>query len=235
MVNQKIRDNRRRAVVGLGAGHRLAHQPVDGGELGAGQLVGVADDLVDDVGLRRVQRLRRVAQVLGGVEDGVGEGAVEVPQRGQAGDRVVAEPGDRLEAAADLGELGDVVGGQAELLLGLQERPAGVGVVERLQLAGDDPPHLVLDDRVVGPGDGVPGLPVDGTGRRGRCAGGGRRGRGTRGDRGRGPPRPHPARPARRVRTATPWPRGSSVGRRRPTVCIANDARNRYILESVTA
>ena len=79
------------AVVGLGAGHRLAHQPVDGGELGAGQLVGVADDLVDDVGLRRVQRLRRVAQVLGGVEDGVGEGAVEVPQRGQAGDGVVAE------------------------------------------------------------------------------------------------------------------------------------------------
>ncbi len=121
-------------------------------------------DLVDDVGLRRVQRLRRVAQVLGGVEDGVGEGAVEIAQRGQAGDGVVAERRERLEAAADLGELGDVVGGQAEFFLGLQERPAGVGVVERLQLAGDDPPHVVLDDRVVGPGDGVPGLPVDGQG-----------------------------------------------------------------------
>ena len=156
-------------LVRLGAGHRLAHQPVDGGQLGDGQLVGVPDHLVDDVGLGCVQRLGRVPQVLGGVEDGAGEGAVEVPQRGQAGDRVVAEcrlpfGGDRFEEAADLGELGDVVGRQAQLLLGLEERPAGVGVVEGLELAGDDPPHLVLGDGVVGPGDGVARLPVEGEG-----------------------------------------------------------------------
>jgi hypothetical protein len=51
----------------------------------------VADDLVNDVRLGRVERLRRVADVLRGVEDAVGQRAVELAQRDEPGRRVISE------------------------------------------------------------------------------------------------------------------------------------------------
>ena len=80
----------------------------------------MADDLVDDVRLGRVERLGRVADVLRRVEDAVAERAVELAQLDQAGRRVVA----RSRSAArrprgDLVELRDAVLGQRERRLGL--------------------------------------------------------------------------------------------------------------------
>jgi hypothetical protein len=64
------------------------------GEAGRGELVRVADDLVDDVGLGGVERLAGVAQVLGRVEDPVAQRAVEVAQPDQAGGTDIRPTGE---------------------------------------------------------------------------------------------------------------------------------------------
>ena len=59
---------------------RLARGPLQRGEARRAEHVRVAHDLVDDVRLRRVERLGRVAHVLRRVEDALGERAVELAQ-----------------------------------------------------------------------------------------------------------------------------------------------------------
>ena len=121
----------------------------------------MADHLVDQVGLGRVEGCRGVADVLGRVELAVGEGAVELLHRDDPGRRHVVEAGQRLEPVGDLVELRDRVLGQAERLLRLEERPARVLGVLRRQLALDRSPHLVLLLGVADLGDPVPARPLE--------------------------------------------------------------------------
>src|SRR4051794_26856396 len=136
--------------VGLDALRGLAREALELGEARAREHVPVADDLVDDVRLGRVERLGGMADVLRRVEDAMRERAVELAQRDEAGRRVVLEAGQRLQARRDLVELGHPVLGQRESGLRLEELAAGVLLVLRAQLAADRSPDLVLD---VGVGD----------------------------------------------------------------------------------
>ena len=119
------------------------------------------DDLVDDVRLGRVERARRVAHVLGRVEDAVRERAVELAQRHQPGGGHVAEAGQRLQARADVVELRARRrrAGRARDCASRNSR-IGVALVLGRELAADRPPDLLL---VVGvarcAGAGSPGLP----------------------------------------------------------------------------
>ena len=119
-------------------------RPVERGEPVVGQAVAVAEHLVQDVGLRRVERHRVVPDVLGGVEDPVGQRPVELGQRDQPGGGHVAEPGQRAQQLVDLGELRDPGLGQAEPLLALQVGGTGQPLVQPVQLGADDAPDLVL-------------------------------------------------------------------------------------------
>jgi hypothetical protein len=119
----------------------------------------VADHLVDEVGLGRVQRHRAVADVLRRVEDAVAERAEEVAQRDQAGGRVVGPAGQRRQAGAHLVELRDAVGRQLERGGGVAELAAGVLVVLGRQLARHDAPDLVLGVGVLDLRDRLAGLP----------------------------------------------------------------------------
>ena len=83
-------------LVGLDPLGGEAGLALDRGEARAGEQVAVPDDLVDEVGLGRVQRHRAVADVLRRVEDAVAERAEELAQRHEPGGRVVAEAGQRL-------------------------------------------------------------------------------------------------------------------------------------------
>ena len=87
------------------------------------------DDLVDDVGLGRVERLGRVADVLGGVEHAVGQRPVELAQRHEPRRRVVAKARERLEPGGHLVELRDAVLRQPEARLRLEELAHGVALV----------------------------------------------------------------------------------------------------------
>ena len=117
----------------------------------------MADHLVDQVGLRRVGGAR-VADVLGRVEDAVGERAVELTERHKPGGGHVAEAGERLEPGADLLELRDVVPRQAERGVGVAEGAAGVALVLGPQLAADRAPDLLLVVGVVDRGRRLPGV-----------------------------------------------------------------------------
>jgi hypothetical protein len=110
----------------------------------------VADDLVDQVGLRRVERRRRVADVLRRVELEVLQRAVELLHRDDARGRHVVETRQRREPVGDLVELRDAIHRQVERRLRLEERLAGVPGVLRRQLALDRAPHLLL---LLGVGD----------------------------------------------------------------------------------
>lgn len=72
-------------VLGLQALAGLSRGLRDRREAPSSPRLRVADDLVDDVGLRRVQRLARVAQVLGGVEGAAPEVGVELAEGNQPG------------------------------------------------------------------------------------------------------------------------------------------------------
>jgi hypothetical protein len=109
----------------------------------------VADDLVDDVRFGRVERLGRVADVLRGVKDAVGQGAVELAQGDEARGAAVLEARQRAQAVGDLAELRDVVLGQPQQCLALEVLPTGVRLVLVVQLAAHDPPDLVLGVGVV--------------------------------------------------------------------------------------
>src|SRR3954447_10253360 len=67
--------------VTLAAARGLARQQVELGELRRREQVAVADHLVDQIGLGRVEGSGRVADVLRRVEYPVGERAVELPER----------------------------------------------------------------------------------------------------------------------------------------------------------
>ena len=80
----------------LGRGAGAAVQLAEGGR---GEQVPVADDLVDDVRLGRVERQRRVAHVLGGVKRAIGERGVERAQVDEAGGRHVAPAAEAARVA----------------------------------------------------------------------------------------------------------------------------------------
>ena len=65
----------------------------------------VSDQLVDHVGLRRVERPAGMPHVLRGEEHAAGEVAEEGAIADQAGNRLHAEAGRALEGAVHLGEL----------------------------------------------------------------------------------------------------------------------------------
>ena len=117
------------------------------------------DDLVEDVRLRRVERLRRVPQVLGRVEHPVRERPVEHVERHEPGGRVEPEAAERTEARADLVELRHAVGGQREGFLALQVAADREPLVLRRELAAHGLPDRVLGVRVVHVRHGVAGLP----------------------------------------------------------------------------
>jgi hypothetical protein len=140
-------------------------QLVERGEVGVGERVRVPDDLVDQVGLGRVQRLGGVADVLGRVELPRAERGEELAQRNEAGRRHVRPAGQRRQARGDLVELRDAVRRQAERRDRLAELARGVLRVLGGQLAAHRAPHLVLGVRVFDARDGVARPPVHGGGR----------------------------------------------------------------------
>jgi len=105
-----------------------------------------------------------MADVLRGVEDAVGERAVELAQRDEPGGRVVLEAGERPQACGDLVELRDAVLGQGERGLRREELAARVPLVLRAQLARDGAPDLVLDAGVGDLRDRPAGRPQRGGG-----------------------------------------------------------------------
>ena len=122
----------------------------------------MAEHLVDDVGLWRVERLGRMTDVLGGVEEPVTEGGVELAQLDQTWRRDVAEAGQRPQLRGDLVELGNPVDRQAEALLGGQVLRVGAQPVLVGQLAADLPPDGGLAVGVVDPWQRLTGAPGDG-------------------------------------------------------------------------
>ena len=82
--NQNTLERKRRFSLSFRRVGRRAGEAVQLAERRRGQQVAVADDLVDDVGLGRVQRHGRVAHVLGRVEAAVGERAIELLERHQS-------------------------------------------------------------------------------------------------------------------------------------------------------
>ena len=121
-------------------------------------------DLVEDVRLRRVERLRRVPQVLRRVEHAVRERPVEDVERHEPRGRVEPEAAERIEARADLVELRDAVGGQREGLLALQVAADREPLVLRRELAAHGLPDRVLGVGVVHLRHRVAGLPREGGG-----------------------------------------------------------------------
>ena len=149
----------------LAALRRDAGEALDLRDVGVGEQVPVADHLVDDVRLRRIERPARMAQVLRRVEHAVAERAEEVLQRDEAGRGVEAEAGQGLQCGADLVELGDMVDRQGEPRLRLAEGATREPVVLRGELARDRRPDAVLGLGVLDPRDRVAGPPGE---RRGR-------------------------------------------------------------------
>ena len=122
-----------------------------------GEAVPVPDDLVQDVRLGRVERHRVVPDVLRRVEDPVREGAVELQQGHQPGGGHVPEPRERAQELVHLDELRDAGLRKPQPLLALEVDGAGQALVQTMQLAADDPPHVVLGLGVGRNGGGVPG------------------------------------------------------------------------------
>ena len=138
---------------------RLAGEPVQLREGRSCEQMAVPDDLVDHVGLGRVERLRGVAHVLRRVEAPAREVAVELPQLDESRRGDVAEAGERLEAVGDLLEARDVVLGEAELRDALVELGDREVLVLGRQLAHDGPPDIVLGLRVADVGSRLAGAP----------------------------------------------------------------------------
>jgi len=129
------------------------------------ELVGVADDLVDDVGFGGVERLAGVAQVLRGVEHALTQRPVELAQRHQAGGRGIRPSGEREEVLGHHRQLRHPIGGQPEGGLAAQVFGVGVALVLGREFGAGDPPDLVLLGRVADQRHGGAGLPGEGGGR----------------------------------------------------------------------
>ena len=117
---------------------------VERGEHRAREHVGVADELVHDVGLGCVERHRVMAHVLRRQEPPFGERAVERAGRHQARNRFEPEAGEPLQPAGDLPELRDPIGRQREAVGRGEVLGAGVLLVLDAQLARDERPQRVL-------------------------------------------------------------------------------------------
>src|SRR5215213_5874191 len=126
------------------------------------QAVAVAYDLVDDIGLWRIERYRVVPNVLGGVEDAVGQGSVELKERYQPGRGHVLEAGERLQQLVHLDELRDLFFGKLESLFALQVGGAREALVEVVKLGADDAPDLLLGVGVRRDWWGSAGPPIHG-------------------------------------------------------------------------
>lgn len=102
------------------------------------------EQLVAAVRLRRVERVRRVADVLRAVEDAEGEPGQEVARRQVPGDGAQLKPGSGLQKAAHVLQLRQVVLAVAAVLD--QRRPVlhvlgnGVHGVEPVELCENDAP-----------------------------------------------------------------------------------------------
>ena len=149
---------------GLHPPHGLPGDPVERGEPVVRETVAVAEHLVQHVGLRGVERDRVMPHVLGGVEDAVGQRAVEVQQRYEPGRRDVGEAGERAEEFVHLDQLRDPGLGKSEPLLALEVDGAGVPLVQSVQLGADHPPDLMLHVGVRGGRRWRTGLPGQGQG-----------------------------------------------------------------------
>ena len=68
------------------------------------------------------------------------ERPVEIAQRGQPGDGLISKPGHRLQPRRDLRQLRHPVERQLQGRFALQERRAGVTLVQLLQGGADRPP-----------------------------------------------------------------------------------------------
>ena len=104
----------------------------------------MTEHFVDDVRLGRVERLGRMAHVLGRVEGALGQRAIELAQRNEPCRRHVVEAGDRAQVLADEVEARHAVGRQVERLLGLEELADRKPLVLGGELAADGAPHLLL-------------------------------------------------------------------------------------------
>ena len=182
-VNQNTRDRKRRFSSSAQAVGRLAGQPVQLRERRRGQQVPVADDLVDDVRLGRVERARRVAHVLGRVEQPVRQRPVELAQRHQPRRRRVVEARQRPQPVADQVEARHAVGRQVERGLRGEELVDRQLVVLGRQLARRPCARPPARPRCSGPG--APADPASTRARapRSRCAGPGSPDRRRRGGR----------------------------------------------------
>ena len=119
------------------------------GEAGIGELVGVPDHLVDDVGLGRVQRAGLPAHVLGGQEAPIGQRTEEHDLVDQPGHRLEPKAGQRSEGGRDLRELRDPVAGQAQRVDTRAYRAGSRGMPTRDQGAEDGGPGRVLGGGVL--------------------------------------------------------------------------------------
>ena len=97
--NQNTFEMNSSASLGLHPAYRVPGRPVQRGEPVVGQAVAVTEHLVQHVGLGGVERDRVVPDVLGGVEDPVGQRPVELGQLDQPGRGHVLEAGERSRAA----------------------------------------------------------------------------------------------------------------------------------------
>jgi hypothetical protein len=121
--------------------------------------VAVADDLVDDVGLRRVQRDGRMADVLCGMEDPVSQGAIERVEGDEAGGGDVGPSGQPTDALGDLVERRYPVARERDPPERLAILGDGVAIVLGRELAPHGPPHLLLLVAVRNRRGGLPGVP----------------------------------------------------------------------------
>ena len=118
------------------------------GEARLGEPVGVADQLVDDVGLGCVERDRVVADVLRRAEGPLRQRPVEGAGRHQPGDRADAPAGQSVEPGRHLTELRHPVGREVEPIGTVPVGGDGEPLVQHRQLGRDRPPQGVLLRRV---------------------------------------------------------------------------------------
>src|SRR5215208_1861902 len=147
---------------GLNAPSCLPGHSIERCETIISQAITVADDLMDDVGLWRVERHRVMANVLRGVENAVGQGSVELKERYQAGRRHVLEAGKRPQHLVHLNELRDVVFRKAQSLLAFQVRGTGQALMQAVQFGADDAPDFLLGVGVGRDGWWCAALPIHG-------------------------------------------------------------------------
>jgi len=138
--------------VGLDPANCSADELVQARGRGIGELIRVAEHLVHDVGLGRVERRRMVTDVLGRQEHVLVERAVELAQRRETGDGLVPKPGEGRESLRDITELRDVIARELERFDRVEECTGGMLAMFGRELATHGSPDLVLhvgvfDDR----------------------------------------------------------------------------------------